>query len=151
MFRQNNRHRPRCGRKSRSRFEKSKSIPPASNPSKRCLTNREILSAIGQVVDAHVEKAMPISIHASCRDSDARMHELCSAIGNRLHADYMPTLAEPLPRELKDLIAQLVAFEIRNQGSSARPIEVLRSVIADVVRQPQSTGPSIGRKTDQMG
>jgi hypothetical protein len=44
MFRQNNRHRPRCGRKSRSRFEKSKSIPAASNPSKRCLTNREIVT-----------------------------------------------------------------------------------------------------------
>jgi hypothetical protein len=54
---------------------------------------------------------MPISIHASCRDSDARMYELGSAIANRLHADYMPTLAEPLTRELKDLIARLVALE----------------------------------------
>ena len=73
---------------------------------------------------------MPISIHASCRDSDARMYELCSAIGNRLHADYMPTLAEPLPRELKDLIAQLVAFEAGKRGSTERSVEILQSSIA---------------------
>jgi hypothetical protein len=60
---------------------------------------------------------MPISIHASCRDSDARMYELGSAIANRLHVDYMPALAEPLPRELKGLIARLVALEESPAGA----------------------------------
>ena len=53
-----------------------------------------------------------------------------------LHAD----LAIPVPRELKDLIAQLVAFESRNRGSSARPVEVLESVMSQLALQPQSTG-----------
>ena len=34
-----------------------------------------------------------------------------------LHADYMSTLAEPLPRELKDLIARLVALEESPAGT----------------------------------
>ena len=36
-----------------------------------------------------------------------------------LHADYMSTLAEPLPRELKDLIARLVALEESPAGDGA--------------------------------
>jgi hypothetical protein len=94
---------------------------------------------------------MPISISASRRDSSARMYELRSAIGDGLRASYMPTVAEPLPRELQDLIARLVAVEMRKRGSSARPVEALQSVMAQAVSQPQSTDRSTGRKTDHMG
>ena len=93
---------------------------------------------------------MPISIHASCRDGDPRIHEVCSAIAGRLHANYLPTLAEPLPRELQGLIAQLVEFEMRNRGSNARPVETLRSVMEQLVPQPQSTDPSY-EGLNQMG
>jgi len=31
----------------------------------------------------------------------------------------LPTVREPLPSELNDLVAQLVAFEMRRRGSSA--------------------------------
>jgi hypothetical protein len=41
------------------------------------------------------------------------MHEARAAIGRLLHAEYVPMLTEPLPRELTYLIAQLVARETR--------------------------------------
>jgi len=54
----------------------------------------------------------------------------------------LPTVREPLPRELKDLMVQLVAFEMRKRGSSARPPEALQFVRAQLA---SSTGPSIRR------
>jgi hypothetical protein len=57
-------------------------------------------------------------------------HALWTAIGRELHADYLPTLTKPLPRELEDLIAQLVAFEFGKRGSTERSVEVLQSSIA---------------------
>jgi hypothetical protein len=58
------------------------------------------------------------------------MHASLTAIGRRLHADYLPILAKPLPSELNDLVAQLVALEIGKRGSTERSIEVLQSAIA---------------------
>jgi hypothetical protein len=58
------------------------------------------------------------------------MHALLTAIGRELHADYLPTLTDPLPRELEDLIAQLVAFEAGKRGSTERSVEILQSSIA---------------------
>jgi hypothetical protein len=46
-----------------------------------------------------------------------------TAIGRELSVAYLPTVREPLPSELKDLVAQLVAFEMRRRGSSARLAE----------------------------
>ena len=54
-----------------------------------------------------------------------------TAIGCQLQAGCLSTLPKPLPRELRDLIAQLVAFEIGKRGSSDRSLEVLQSAIAD--------------------
>jgi hypothetical protein len=39
------------------------------------------------------------------------------AIGRQLDANYLPTLTKPLPRELKHLLAQLVAYETRKRTS----------------------------------
>ena len=58
------------------------------------------------------------------------MHASITAIGRQLHADYLPGLAKPLPRELKELVAQLVALEIGRRGSTERSVEVLQSAIA---------------------
>jgi hypothetical protein len=58
------------------------------------------------------------------------MHALLTAIGREMHADYLPTLTDPLPRELEDLIAQLVAFEAGKRGSTERSVEILQSSIA---------------------
>jgi hypothetical protein len=44
-----------------------------------------------------------------------------TAIGRQLDADYLPTLATPLPRELEDLLAQLVAYENRKRESNGQP------------------------------
>jgi len=55
------------------------------------------------------------------------MHEARAAIGRLLHTEYVPMLTEPLPRELKLLIAQLVARETREEESSA-PLEALSSM-----------------------
>ena len=46
-------------------------------------------------------------------------NDTLAAIGRQLSAAYLPTVREPLPSELKDLVAQLVAFEMRRRGSSA--------------------------------
>jgi hypothetical protein len=77
------------------------------------------------------------------------MHASLTAIGRRLHADYLPTLAQPLPGELKDLVAQLVALEFGKRGSTQRSVEVLQSAIAPGPRS-QSARSSIGRQTDRM-
>ena len=52
--------------------------------------------------------------------------DMLTAIGRQLSAAYLPTVREPLPSELKDLVAQLVAFELRRQGSSARRAEAMQ-------------------------
>jgi hypothetical protein len=46
-----------------------------------------------------------------------------TAIGRELSVAYLPTVQEPLSSDLKDLVAQLVAFEMRRPGSSARLAE----------------------------
>jgi len=51
-----------------------------------------------------------------------------TAIGRQLSAAYLPTVREPLPSELKDLVAQLVAFEMRKRGSIARRAEAMQLV-----------------------
>jgi hypothetical protein len=73
------------------------------------------------------------------------MDDTLSAIGRQLSIAYLPTVREPLPRELQDLVVQLVAFEMRKRGSSARPAEALQSVMAQVAPDPRSIDPSIKR------
>lgn len=58
------------------------------------------------------------------------MQASLTAIGRQLHDDYLPTLAKPLPSDLKDLVARLVALEINKRGSSKRAIAVLQSAAA---------------------
>jgi hypothetical protein len=41
------------------------------------------------------------------------MDKTLTAIGRQLSITYLPTVLEQLPRELNDLVAQLVAFEMR--------------------------------------
>ena len=55
------------------------------------------------------------------------MQASLTAIGRQLSEDYQPTLAKPLPTELKDLVARLVALEINKRGSSRRAIAVLKA------------------------
>ena len=72
------------------------------------------------------------------------MDDTLTAIGRQLSITYS-TVLEPLPRELNDLVAQLVAFEMRKRGSSARPSETLQFVMAQLAPDPSSTDPSNGR------
>jgi hypothetical protein len=44
-----------------------------------------------------------------------------------LHDDYQPTVEKPLPTELKDLVARLIALEINKRGTSRRAIAVLQA------------------------
>ena len=73
------------------------------------------------------------------------MDDTLSAIGRQLSVAYLPTVQEPLPRELKDLVLQLVASELRKRGSSARPAEALQSVMAQLAPDRRSTNPSVRR------
>lgn len=51
------------------------------------------------------------------------MHAALAAIGRQLNADYLPPLGTPLPRELENLLAQLVAYEIRKREATERSEE----------------------------
>ena len=73
------------------------------------------------------------------------MDDTLTAIGRQLSVAYLPTVLEPLPRELNDLVAQLVAFEMRKRESSARPSETLQLVMAQLAPDPSPTDPSIER------
>jgi hypothetical protein len=64
------------------------------------------------------------------------MRASLTAIGRQLHADYLPSLAKPLPNELQGLVARLVALEIGKRGTTARSIDVLQFAIAPP--RPQS-------------
>jgi len=68
-----------------------------------------------------------------------------SAIGRQLSAAYLPTVQEPLPRELEDLVVQLVAFEMRKRGSGARPAGTPQFVMAQLAPDCRSTDPSARR------
>jgi hypothetical protein len=74
------------------------------------------------------------------------MHDILAAIGRELSVTYLPTVREPLPRELEDLVVQLVALEMRERGSGARPAPALQCVMAQPAPDPRSTDPSIGQK-----
>ena len=75
----------------------------------------------------------------------APMDDTLNAIGRQLSVAYLPTVREPLPKELKDLVLQLVAFEMRKRGSSASPAEGLQFVMAQLASDPSSADPSMGR------
>ena len=55
------------------------------------------------------------------------MQASLTAIGRQLHDDYQPTVEKPLPTELKDLVARLIALEINKRGTSRRAIAVLQA------------------------
>jgi membrane fusion protein, multidrug efflux system len=48
------------------------------------------------------------------------IHDSQSTLDHRSSVDVLPTLAGPLPGELYDLIAQLIAFETRKRGGGVR-------------------------------
>jgi hypothetical protein len=54
-----------------------------------------------------MSKSIPISSRERC----IRMREAREAIGRLLHVEHVPMLTEPLPSELRHLLAQLVARE----------------------------------------
>ena len=73
------------------------------------------------------------------------MDHTLAAIGRQLSVAYLPTVREPLPRELEDLVVQLVALAMRKRGSSARPADALQCAMAELAPDPRSTDPSTGR------
>jgi hypothetical protein len=55
------------------------------------------------------------------------MQASLTAIGHHLHADYSATVAKPLPRELRELVAQLVALESGKRRAAERSAQILQS------------------------
>ena len=45
----------------------------------------------------------------------APMEHMLAAIGGQMSVAYLPTVREPLPKELEDLVVQLAAFEMRER------------------------------------
>jgi hypothetical protein len=62
----------------------------------------------------------------SILDRGTRRRGARIVVGSLLQAHYAAMVAEPLPVELKGLVAQLVAHEACTKKSSDRPLEVLR-------------------------
>jgi hypothetical protein len=58
------------------------------------------------------------------------MQASLSAIGRQLRAEYFPAVGRPLPPELEDMLAQLVALDAAADGSIERSTEVLRPTLA---------------------
>jgi hypothetical protein len=75
----------------------------------------------------------------------ALTNDTLNAIGRQLSVAYLPTVQVPLPAELRNLVVQLVAFEMRKRGSSARPAEALQFAMAQLAPDPRSTDPSVRR------
>jgi hypothetical protein len=73
------------------------------------------------------------------------INDTVTAIGRQLSITYLPTVLEPLPRELNDLVARLVALEMREPESSARSSETLQFLMAQLAPDPSSADPSNGR------
>jgi hypothetical protein len=63
------------------------------------------------------------------------LDDTLTAIGRQLSVAYLPTVLEPLPRELNHLVAQLVAFEAR---SNAHPADSSESDRAERQVDPRS-------------
>jgi len=66
-----------------------------------------------------------------------------TAIGRQLSAAYLPTVQEPLPRELTDLVLQLVASEAifqrsgyGNNASGDHPCQSHRTLLGNDVGRP---------------
>jgi hypothetical protein len=57
------------------------------------------------------------------------MREARTAIGRLLNVQYVPMLTEPLPSELKHLIAQLVAHEAHREGPGDHSLAALSSMM----------------------
>jgi hypothetical protein len=62
---------------------------------------------------------MATSRRALFRKRSAHMREVCTSIGCQFHAEYLPILTEPLPLELKALVARLAALEPQRSREAA--------------------------------
>ena len=68
-----------------------------------------------------------------------------TAVGRELSASYSPIVRELLPSELKDLVAQLVAFEMGRRGSSTSLPQNLEPVWIEPVSDSSSAVPSLSQ------
>jgi hypothetical protein len=80
------------------------------------------------------EDTMTRSGKLAPRSRRAGCYETQSKIGRLLHAHYSSMLEEPVPAELRSLVAQLLAIEAGKHQSTARAIEVLQLVAAPIRR-----------------
>ena len=62
----------------------------------------------------------------SVMDRGARYRGARAAVGSRLHELYADVLAGPLPPDLNDLVAQLVALEACKDKPQKAPVQVLQ-------------------------
>jgi hypothetical protein len=72
------------------------------------------------------ENTMTRPTKNSVLDRGDRCRGARAVVGSRLHELYAAVLAEPLPADLGDLVAQLAALEAGAKKSSVRPVEVLQ-------------------------
>ena len=64
------------------------------------------------------------------------LHAPLTAIARQLQDDYLPTVRKPLPSELKDLLAQLVALDAGRRKSTGRLVEALQPAIGEPRPRP---------------
>jgi hypothetical protein len=105
----------------RSTQRNNKNIPHDQRAMDRAIPNLQIASRLAQ---SAMENQRQEYVMTTPTDNTL------TAIGRQLSVACLPTVVEPLPRELKDLVAQLVGFEMRKRELSARPSETLQFVMA---------------------
>jgi hypothetical protein len=54
-----------------------------------------------------------------------------AAIAHQLQDDYLPTARKPLPREIKALVAELVALEAGKRKQAERLVDPLQPALAE--------------------
>ena len=90
----------------RSAQRNNKNIPHDQRAMDRGIPNGQIASRLAQSAIENQGQEYVMT---------TPMDDTLTAIGRQLSITYLPTVLEPLPRELNDLVAQLVAFEMRNR------------------------------------
>jgi hypothetical protein len=71
--------------------------------------------------------------------------DILTAVGRQLSDHYLPTVQEPLPSELRDLVVRLVAFETCERGSSARTSAAMQFATTQLAPDAGWADPSTGR------
>jgi hypothetical protein len=98
-----------------------------------------LISSRAECVTLDQEEIMTRLNELSVRSRCANAHKMQSKVGRLLQAYYSSMLEQPVPGELRSLVAQLLAIEARKHHSTERAIEVLQLAAVPIGRNSNRT------------